>query len=643
MRWYGLWALFFFSPALQAQQTHEMGKVTPYEFHTDLRVLPQFPLTGKVSRHAQRPVLRKDPDPAKFQQPIAPESPAAAPAGPLAPMPAPTQSFAGMSFGDSCSGGQCGAGWPPDTNGDVGPNHYIQAVNDAYAIYSKTGTLLASFTEDQLWSTSGVNPCNGDSQGDPVVLYDQLADRWILTHFAFPVDNTNTPISPYYQCVAASKTADPVSGGWWLYPLPMDPGGAGLPPEGALNDYAKFGIWPDCLYMAANEFAFPTGAFVGTSYASISRADLYSGAALTWSLGFISDTSDPFSMIPSSVLGSGAGNLPPAGTPNYFVSELQTDFFFSVRKFTAGPNCGGGGNLGAPVNVSQASYSIPGIDVRQPGTGTKLDTVDDRMMQKVRYRRIGAAESLWVVHNVETSIHSTARPQWAQINVTGGTVGTTLVQEQIYSPDTTLNRWMGSLAVDKDGNMALAYSTSNATAPNYPSIAYSGRLASDPVNTLPQTETQLIAGSGSQTNSCGGPCSRWGDYSAMSVDPSDDCTFWYTNEYYSSALNGSNGNWQTRIGSFKFPSCHPPFPVRIAETLTYFQTLQAALNAAVNGNTIQAQATDFAEFLTLSNPVSISLKGGYDSIFATNAGTTSVTGSITLSNGSTVVENIVVH
>jgi hypothetical protein len=225
-----------------------------------------------------------------------------------------------------------------------------------------------------------------------------------------------------------------------------------------------------------------------------------------------------------------------------------------VRQFTAGPNCGAGGTLSAATDVSQTSYTFPAANVPQPGTTNTLDSISDRLMQKVQYRKVGAAESLWVVHNVQTS--TTVKPQWAQIGVTGGVISTTPVQQQIYAPDTTLHRWMGSLAVDSQGNMALGYSTSNGTAPNFPSIAYSGRLAPDPLNTLPQSEVQLVAGAASQTNNCGGgPCSRWGDYTAMSVDPADDCTFWYTNEYYSSTANGTSGNWQTRIGSFKFPSC----------------------------------------------------------------------------------------
>jgi len=480
-------------------------------------------------------------------------------------MPSPTQNFPGLSFADSCVGGQCGSGWPPDTNGDVGPNHYIQAVNDAYAIYSKTGTLLASFTENSLWSSVAGNSCNGNSQGDAVVLYDQLADRWILTHFAFGFSG-GVPVSPFFQCIAASKTSDPVSGGWWLYPVRMDSGLAGEPPVGAQNDYSKFGIWTDCLYMAANEFQFPGGGgftFLGTAFASFSRSNLYSGAALTGAIGFLNNTTNPFTMIPSNLSGKSANNVP-AGTPNYFVSESLLDYFFEVRKFTAGPNCGAGGSLSAPVNVTQTPYDFNGLSiVPQPGTANKLDSLIDRLMQKVQYRKVGAAESLWVVHSVQTlpiPSTSTVMPQWAQINVTGGVISTTPVQQQIYAPDATLHRWMPSLAVDSQGNMALAYSTSNGTAPNFPSLAYSGRLAGDPLNTLPQTEVQLVAGAASQVNCGASPCDRWGDYSAMSIDPVDDSTFWYTNEYYSSTANGNNGNWQTRIGSFKFLGCGGPPP-----------------------------------------------------------------------------------
>jgi hypothetical protein len=539
-----------------AVPTYAGEPVVPSEFNGDVRDLPLPERIGALAPRKFAPPVRKPPGPLKVG-PLAPEVQEAPLPGPLAPMPSPSANFAGLSRTDLCGGVQCGAGTPPDTNGDVGPKHYILAVNDAYAVYNKTGTLLASFTEDQLFSTSGSNPCNGDSFGDPVVLYDPLEDRWILTHFAFALDANQDPVGPFYQCIAASRTSDPVSGGWWLYTVRMDPGGAGFPPVGALNDYGKFGIWTDCLYGSFNEFdSLNNFAFIGTAIASFSKRDLYSGAPLTFALGFINNATDPFTMIPSNLRGRLANQRPPAGTPNYFVSESQTAFAFEVRKFTAGPNCGAGGSLGTATNVSQTAYTVPnGAIVPQPGTTNMLDAIGDRLMQKVQYRRIGTNESLWVAHNAGTA---PVRMQWAQLNVTGGVVSTTPSQQQIYSPDTSLHRWMGSVAVDHQGNMALGYSTSNGTAPNFPSIAYSGRLAGDPANTLPQTEVQLIAGAGSQTHICGGnPCDRWGDYSAMTVDPVDDCTFWYTTEYYSSVANGAAGNWQTRIGSFKFPACTP--------------------------------------------------------------------------------------
>ena len=133
------------------------------------------------------------------------------------------QNFAGLKRNDTCSSVPCGAGTPPDTNGAVGPNNYIQSVNSSFGIYSKTGTLQASFTENALFATSGTNPCNGNSFGDPVVVYDAIADRWILTNFAFALVAGN-PVAPYYECIAVSKTGDPVNGGWYLYPLQWDAG-----------------------------------------------------------------------------------------------------------------------------------------------------------------------------------------------------------------------------------------------------------------------------------------------------------------------------------------------------------------------------------------------------------------------------------
>ncbi len=526
-----------------------LPKVAPEVFRGDVRKLPQVPTQIRTVREPQEPEGLKQTSGRAVPQ---------APNPAEAQMPAPIQNFAGLSRTDTCTGGQCGGGIPPDTNGEVGHNYYIQAVNTAYGIYDKTGKLLASFTENALWSGSGTF-CGGHGGGDPVVVYDPMADRWILTHLAYSGSGTQ---GPFYECLAVSKTSNPVTGGWTLYAVPTDTGVAGQPPANTLNDYPKFGIWTDCLYYSANGFL--NGAtYNGGEFGSFSRSDMYAGVPLTGALGFAPSTNDFFSMIPSNLSAPGASGLPAAGTPNYYVQESLTAHNFRVRTFTAGTNCGSPAGAPAVLSgltiVNQTSYDGSGTGVPQPNTTGTLDPLFDRMMQKVQYRKVGSTESLWVVHTVQNS-GATERPQWAQIDVTGGKINPTPVQQQIYGPDSTLYRWMPSIAADRDGNVALAYSTSNGTSPNFPSIAYSGRLAGDPLNTLPQTETQLVAGNGSQTNNCsptGGGCPRWGDYSSLSVDPSDGCTFWVTNEYYVNQANGSAGNWNTRIGSFKFPSCVP--------------------------------------------------------------------------------------
>jgi hypothetical protein len=556
-------------------------QIVPTEFNGDVRDLPQLSVPDyyHLWNEPEEPDLHKTP-PAP-----GPRGPSPGPNIALAPMPSPSTNFAGLGFSDSVTGGQVGAGWPPDTNGDVGPNHYIQAVNDAYGIYNKSGTQLAAFTENSLWSVAGTGTkCDANNFGDPVVLHDGIADRWILTNFAFSTSG-GKPVTPFYQCIAVSKTSDPVSGGWYFYAVQVDIGGSG-PPAGTLNDYGKFGLTANCLYMGANGFTEPAGSYAGAIFASFSRTALFAGTALSASnssIGYLAADAngDPFGMFPANLLGTSAGSMPPAGTPEYFVNESATAFAWEVRKFTPGAGCGSGGTLSSATNVSQAVYGAPYIlsggsytsnMVAQSGTTRLLDSLGDRIMQKVQYRKIGSAESLWVVHTTCGSAHdanfacanttSATQPQWAQIDVTGSTINATPVQEQIYAPDTTMYRWMGSLAVDGQGDMALGYSTSNGT--NFPSLAYSGRLVGDPLNNLSQTETQLAAGLGSQ-NLCGSSgCSRWGDYSSMSIDPSDDCTFWYTSEYYATAASATNGHWTTRIGSFKFPSCG-----KLSQTITF--------------------------------------------------------------------------
>ena len=580
--------------------------IVPGEYNGDVRNLPP------VSRPRPLKMLNEFPHPANHKPLPTPAAPNPPPPVLNAPMPSPIVNFAGLSFNSVVTGGQAGAGFPPDINGDVGPTYYIEAVNDAWGIFNKsTGALVSAFTENQLWSGAGTGTqCDANNFGDPVVLHDGLADRWILTNFAFTIDASNNPVGPFYQCFAVSKSSDPVAGGWWLYAVRMDTGAAGAPPVNTFADYGKFGLMTDCLYMGANGFNNSSGVYAGAIFAAFNRTAMFNGTALSStnsSLGFINDTT-LFGNFPANLNGTSAGSLPPSGT-EYFVAESGTAFSFDVRKFQAGATaCGTGATLGAATNVAQASYGLPYIKVggqyttdmvSQPGAGKpKLDSLGDEIMQRVVYRKIGSTESLWVVHTTcgtgadaagacATSTTVT-QPQWAQINVSGGTVNATPVQQQIYNLGDGRYRWMGSLAVDGQGNMAVGYSRSNATAPNYPSIAYAGRLVGDTLNQLPQTEVVLQAGAGVQNT-----YSRWGDYTAMTIDPSDDCTFWYTNEYY--AATGTN--WNTRIGAFKFPNCVGNVPTKLvftqqpnasyasAGTITVKVSVENALNAVMTSDT----------------------------------------------------------
>jgi hypothetical protein len=446
-------------------------------------------------------------------------------------MPSPMQNFDGLDHAT------WGAGYPPDTNGDVGPNHYIQTVNTAVGIYSKTGVELAAFSFDTLFTGTGT-PCDDNNSGDPVVLYDAAADRWLVTDFAW----TNNDNGPYYECLAASKTGDPVAGGWWFYALRADD-----PTHNFLNDYPKLGVWPDGIYMSANMFNCVNNCGAGTSYQgtrvwALNRDDLYSGAELRVVLFDVN--SSFFSLLPSNFRGA----APPAGTPNYFVSNDYNVFALDVWKFHVDWAVPASSTFTGPTQVAVASFNSPPGTIPAMG-GNGLDSLGTRLMMQNQYMNLAGVESLWINHTVGKPAPNIAGVRWYQLNVTGGTVSTTPVQQSTFRPDSN-HRWMASLAVDQQGNMAIGYSLSGSTL--FPQINYAGRLAADPLNTLPQTETTLISGGGSQTNLCGGaPCNRWGDYSAMTLDPVDNCTFWYTTEYY--AVSG--GNWHTRIGSFVFPGC----------------------------------------------------------------------------------------
>jgi hypothetical protein len=486
---------------------------------------------------------------------------------PTAPAPPPIAVYEGLDRFN------WGAGSPPDTNGDVGPNNYIQTVNTSVGVFRKSdGFQQAAFTFNTFMSQGNFgNLCDTNNFGDPVVLYDTFEDRWIITDFAFLTDMSGNVLAPAYQCFAASMTGDPVAGGWNFYSIQI---------SDALNDYEKFGIWPDGLYMSANMFTFGAGsAFVTARAWAFNKAQMYAGSPTVKVVTFNIPGGD-FAVMPSNArLQTGT---PPAGRPNLFMSSWQFTNALTVYKFHVDWNSVSLSTFTGP-DTPIAATSWPNAAVGnagQPGTATLLDVLQIRAMVQNQYTNFGGTESLWLPHTVRrpgncTSVcaptmpNGTAAPRWYQVNVTGGTVAGAIPQAATWDPDAAniTNRFMPSLALDRAGNMAMGYSVSSAvneplgTSPatncatcvnTFASIMYAGRLASDPVNTFSQTEQTFFTGTASQTGT-----TRWGDYSGMALDP-DGCTFWYTNEYANPADQTFNHRWLTKFGSFgPFPGCVP--------------------------------------------------------------------------------------
>ncbi len=502
----------------------------------DLRALPRT-----KPEKFERPEL-EEPDPNPVELPGGPKEAAVPPAiVPKAAAPAPTANFDGLDFAT------WGAGHPPDPVGDVGPTYYIQAINTSIGVYSKSGTQVAAFTFNTFMSQGHFgNLCDTNNFGDPVVLYDTFEDRWIITDFAFQIDGSGNVVNPpgAFQCFAVSKSGDPVSGGWNFYSIHIANG---------LGDYPKFGIWPDGLYMSANVFGYPSGAaFQNPRVFALNKAQMYAGSPTVQVVTFDAPASD-FAVLPSNArLQTGT---PPPGTPNYYLSTWEFTNALTVYKFHVDWDKISTSTFTGP-DTPLAATSWPNASVPNAPSlgGNSLDVIQIRAMMQIQYTNFGGTESLWATHTVRRqNTTGFAAPRWYQVNVTGGTVAASLPQAATWDPDgaNVIYRFVPSLALDRTGDLALGYSTSNSTTK--PALKYAGRLAADPVNTFSQTEQLLFQGTGTQTGNCGtSSCIRWGDYTGMTLDP-DGCTFWMTNEYF--AVDGLN--FLTRIGSFSYPSCTP--------------------------------------------------------------------------------------
>jgi len=466
-------------------------------------------------------------------------------------IPSPLANFEGLSNQDNFNifGFRVN---PPDPNGEVGPNHYVEMINLVFAVYDKNGNrLLGPVDTGTLWSGFAIPDCT-DPSGDPVVLYDQLEDRWVLTQFT-----TRGPI--YYNCVAVSQTGDP-TGAYYRYAFST---GVNFP------DYPKYGLWRNSYIITTREFG-PTIEY-GIGVYALERDKMLEGDPNARVVSFFLDGNAP-GMLP--LVGDGLlppdidGRTKPAnGAPAPLVGTQDDGAGYGATfdalniwelsvKWQANPVASI--NLKTQLPVASFDSIFPCAPTSrdclpQPGitnTAQYLDILSYRQRPTFRlgYRNFGTYESLVTNQSVEAT-PGVAGARWYEIRRTGGTYS--VYQQGTYAPGDGIHRWMGSIAQDKKGNMALGYSVVNATDV-YPGIRYTGRLKGDPLGQMTLGEGTIIDGTGVQrtTNS------RWGDYTDMTVDPTDDCTFWYVNEYYTLAGQiSSTAGWQTRIASFKLPGC----------------------------------------------------------------------------------------
>jgi Carboxypeptidase regulatory-like domain len=448
-------------------------------------------------------------------------------------------------------------GAPPDTTMAVGPNHIVAWVNSMYAVFNKTGTvLLGPVNGNTLFTGVGGN-CETTNRGDPILQYDRLADRWFLSQFAFSAGTT----APYFQCIAVSTTNNP-TGTYARYSIAF----SAVAPSG-LNDYGKLGVWNDAYYTAYNMFqGSPAGANSGVALCASDRTKMLAADPTATTL-----------CAPIAFYGGGASFLP----ADLDGAELPTDLTrggvfmrystggISLRILRLKPNFtsstvtltdGYGGAAGTFVNFPTGALTLPcngtgGTCVAQPGTANTLDTLGSRLMYRLAYRNRGGVDSLLV--NIGTDPDGagarSSAIRWFEIrNPLANPADTVtgkrpfLYQNATYDPGATSDRWMGSVAMNKYGDVMLGYSIANAGTGLKPSIALAGRSQCDTLNTL-QAEAIAHTGTGSQT----GTLTRWGDYSTMQVDPSDDETFWFTTQYL--ATDGTF-NWRTRVVSAKFPT-----------------------------------------------------------------------------------------
>ena len=407
---------------------------------------------------------------------------------------------------------------PPDTYGDVGRNYYFHLVNLSFTIFDKSGDiLLGPENAGIIWNGM---PYSSNS-GDGIVMYDEQADRWFISALSIP--SFQNP--PYYEMIAVSQTSDP-TGSWYRWEYEFN----------NLPDYPKFGIWKDAYFMTCNTFSNPQ-TFTGVDAIALDRQAMLTGETSPAMVVFnLNQYRTIFSVLPADC----DGEFPSEGTPGYFA--YLGDKFIGIYEFHTSWTNPSSSTFGNQNQVSVGTYSQNIKGIPQKGSPFYLDPISDRLMCRLQFRKFPDHQSMVVNHTVKIGDYWSGI-RWYELRRYGG--DWMMYQQSTYAPDSN-SRWMGSIAMDSAGNIALGYSVSGPDL--FPSVRFTGRMKDDPSGQMTIAEQSIVEGGGAQTHPAT-TYSRWGDYSSMTVDPSDPSVFWYTQEYYPVT---ANYDWHTRIAAFTF-------------------------------------------------------------------------------------------
>lgn len=512
------------------------------------------PLTAKELRKLERKAAREAKEEAdrEFQPRYYPYSSTALPKGP--------DPVWQKSMGKAPSGGgkapivnfdaQTTTLSPPDCNGTIGPNHYMQTINLTYAIYSRTGTVLKAPTA--MNTIFGSVTGSGNNDGDPLIQWDEQAQRWIAVEFS--ISGTND-----YMLVAVSTTNDP-TGTWYKYSFDV----ADMP------DYEKIGIWQDGYYMATN-----TGS--GNDIYVLERSKMLSGLTAQM-IAFDNPWRPGFGFMLAPPLDND-GAFAPAGTPGTFIAfnddavgggKDQLWLYELTANWTTPASSTFTRSQQIDVASFDSQFTQDWTDIEQKGTTQRLDGVPAIIMNAPQYRNFGTYQTIVCCHTVDVDNTNHSGVRWYELRKTPPATTWTVRQQGTYAPDAN-SRWMASVMLNGAGKIGMGYSISSSTV--FPGIRYCGQSASGYAAANGQMdipEAVIQDGTIAQTVN-----ERWGDYSLLSVDPTDDQTFWFTSEYMKSASNKG-----TRVASFKFTN----LPNAITRAATALTGTTSTLNGTVNAN-----------------------------------------------------------